>query len=145
MIARIRLVLKSLFALLLWVAAINPVQAADSAEQTVSIPTSIVTHNIPPLPQAMAARLQRYANARSAALAGWQGDDLLVYTRFGDTAQLHRVGGPLKYREQLTFLDEPVGEVFIPRSGANERVILNVTDITECILVQQARVVRLSF
>ena len=91
----------------------------------VDIPPSIVTHNVPPLPISMANRLQRYANTRSAVLAGWQGDELLIYTRFADSTQLHRVAQPMGYREQLTFLREPLGEVVVPKAGAKDRVILS--------------------
>jgi dipeptidyl aminopeptidase/acylaminoacyl peptidase len=123
MIRFVRSVLKSsfIFALL----ALQPAFAADEGPQAVIIPPSIVTHNVPPLPLSMAVRLQRYANTRSASLAGWQGDELLVYTRFADSTQLHRVAQPLGYREQLTFLREPLGGVTIPQAGAKDQVILS--------------------
>jgi len=69
-----------------------------------------IAENIPAVPDALAARLQRYANTRSAGLGGWlsDGSGLLVTTRFGNTVQAHRVRTPGGAREQLTFFDEPV-------------------------------------
>ena len=55
-----------------------------------------VAENIPAVSDALAARLQRYANTRSAGLGGWlsDGSGLLVTTRFGNTMQAHRVRSP---------------------------------------------------
>ncbi len=102
-----------------------PLHALAGDTDTVVIPPNIVTYNVPPLPLSMANRLQRYANTRSAVLAGWQGDELLIYTRFADGTQLHRVAQPLGYREQLTFLSEPLGDVVVPKAGATNQVILS--------------------
>ncbi len=99
--------------------------SAQAQTAAVSTPANIVTQNVPPLPQSMSDRLQRYANARSAGLVGWQGDELLIVTRFADTGQLHRVSQPLGYREQLTFLKEPLGGVTVPRAGAKDQLILS--------------------
>ena len=94
------------------------------AEDVMPIPASISTYNVPPLPLSTANRLAKYGNTRAASVAGWQGDSLLVYTRFANALQLHRVARPLGYREQLTFLAEPLGGVYVPRSGVAETAIL---------------------
>lgn len=66
--------------------------------------------NIPPIPAEVSAAVQRYQNSRSAALADWTNDgQLLILTRFGTTAQLHRVAQPLGQRSQLTYYNEPIG------------------------------------
>ena len=60
-------------------------------------------------------RLRQYQHVRSAAFRGWSpdGKGILIATRFGDTAQLHRVyrtGRPA--REEITFFNEPVDGSF---------------------------------
>lgn len=92
--------------------------------RSIDVPASIVTRDVPALPASVAQRLAQYANVRSAYLAGWQGDNLLVYTRFADSMQLHRVKQPLGYREQLTFLKEPVGGAIVPARGAKDKLML---------------------
>ena len=55
---------------------------------------NLVLEDVPPVPDEIADRTYRYQQARSAVLAGWLGraeDGLLISTRFGDTAQVHRV------------------------------------------------------
>lgn len=92
--------------------------------RSIDVPASIVTRDVPALPASVAQRLAQYANVRSAYLAGWQDDNLLVYTRFADSMQLHRVKQPLGYREQLTFLKEPVGGAIVPARGAKDKLML---------------------
>jgi dipeptidyl aminopeptidase/acylaminoacyl peptidase len=49
-------------------------------------------------------------NTRSAAFLDFLPDGgILISTRFGDTAQVHRVNEPMGLRSQLTFYDEAVG------------------------------------
>ncbi|MBO9661908.1 S9 family peptidase [Dokdonella sp.] len=69
-----------------------------------------ISENVPEIPAALGEQLQRYANTRSAGLGGWiaDGSGLLITTRFGNTAQVHRVKTPGGAREQLTFYDEPI-------------------------------------
>ncbi|MDE0055798.1 MAG: S9 family peptidase [Gammaproteobacteria bacterium] len=64
---------------------------------------------VPPIPEALLARLRPYQSTRQASFLGWIGDGILIGTRFGNTTQLHRVETPLGARRQLTFFDEPVG------------------------------------
>lgn len=67
-----------------------------------------VSENIPAPPAALLERLSRYQNTRGANFAGWSGNEaILVTTRFGETAQVHRVAAPLGMREQITFYREP--------------------------------------
>ncbi len=98
---------------------------ATAEEAGVAIPPNIVTHNVPALPRALGERLARYGHTRSADVYGWQEDALLIGTRFADTNQLHRVRQPLGYREQLSFLSEPLADVFVPQGGAKQHAIIS--------------------
>ena len=50
---------------------------------------------------------------RSAGLAGWSvdGESIFIETRFAEVSQLHRVDEPGGMRRQLTWFDEPIGQV----------------------------------
>lgn len=64
---------------------------------------------IPEIPIALKTELQRYRNARSAGFQDWMEDgSILISTRFGETAQLHRVAAPGADRTQITFFAEPI-------------------------------------
>lgn len=64
---------------------------------------------IPEIPEALKTGLQRYRNARSAGFQDWMEDgSMLISTRFGETAQLHRVAAPGADRTQITFFAEPI-------------------------------------
>ncbi len=76
---------------------------------------NIVTKNVPLIEQDVLDSIARYKNVRSASVIGWVDDQLLVRTRFGDTSQIHRVHRPLGMREQLSFAEEPIGGVALPR------------------------------
>jgi dipeptidyl aminopeptidase/acylaminoacyl peptidase len=79
---------------------------------------SLVYDGIPPAEPALAAKLGRYQQSRSATFLDWQADgSLLILTRFGETSQVHRVAAPLAMREQLTFFDDPVSWARAARSG----------------------------
>lgn len=71
-----------------------------------------ITEGVPPVPATLSEQLQRYQNTRKASLLGWSADGkaILIGTRFGSTAQVHRVRMPGGAREQLTFYDEPINE-----------------------------------
>lgn len=85
----------------------GPLAAQEVARRTQG---SATLENIPPIPASVSAAAQRYGNSRSAGLVGWTSDgQLLITTRFGATAQLHRVAMPLGARSQLTFYAEPLG------------------------------------
>ncbi|RYF94247.1 MAG: S9 family peptidase [Caulobacteraceae bacterium] len=84
---------------------------------------TLTLENVPPTPPAVREALRRYQNARSAGFASWLDDgSMLIATRFGQTAQLHRVAKPGSDRTQLTFFDEPVsGAEGVP--GSRDRFI----------------------
>jgi len=72
---------------------------------------NLVMQDIPGIPAAIVASLNRYQNVRSAGFLDWteDGKGIFVSTRFGDVKQVHRVGHPGGARRQVTFFDEPVG------------------------------------
>lgn len=85
-------------------------------------PPAIACEDVPDVPPELVHRLLQYQNLRAAQFLGWSpdGGGLLVQTRFGNSAQLHRVYEPGGRREQLTFFEEPAGGRFVPeaRDGA---------------------------
>jgi len=79
----------------------------------------LLLEDIPSFPPSLAQTLNRYQNIRSARIIGWSEDSNSIYikTRFGPVSQLHRVEIPGGARIQLTFADEPVGEVISQPKG----------------------------
>ncbi|HMG46861.1 MAG TPA: prolyl oligopeptidase family serine peptidase [Allosphingosinicella sp.] len=91
--------------------------AQTSAEPAaVEKPAALTADGIPPVPAELAARTRPYMEFRSAGFAGWSPRDrsMLITTRFGNTAQLHRVAMPMGDREQLSFEAEPVSGGWSP-------------------------------
>ena len=91
-----------------------PLTAAFAQENTappaVEKPAALVADGIPPVPAELASQTRPYMEFRTAGFAGWNARDrsMLITTRFGNTAQLHRVAAPMGDREQLSFEAEPV-------------------------------------
>jgi dipeptidyl aminopeptidase/acylaminoacyl peptidase len=70
---------------------------------------NLIFDGIPAGDPGESAQLARWLESRSAGFVDWLADgSLVIATRFGNTAQLHRVKAPLAQREQLTFEAEPV-------------------------------------
>lgn len=102
---------------------------------------TLIYDGIPDASGTEQAGLQRYLESRSASLAGWLANgDLLIATRFANTAQLHRVRAPLGMREQVTFETEPVSlaepnpfspdvVLFGKDVGGNENTQLHLLDL----------------
>ncbi len=89
--------------------------------QTLTVPDNLVIDGVPGIPAALPADVRRYTEARSASLSDWHPlrREMLIATRFGNTAQVHVVRMPLGARTQLTFFDEPVqGASFDPKDGS---------------------------
>lgn len=89
--------------------------APTAAQQSASVVPKreigqLVLENVPEIPAEVREGLRRYQNARSAGFQDWLDDgSMLITTRFGQTAQLHRVAAPGADRHQLTFFEEPIG------------------------------------
>jgi dipeptidyl aminopeptidase/acylaminoacyl peptidase len=84
---------------------------------TVPKPAALVADGMPAVPLALAATTRPYMEFRTAGFAGWNAADrsMLVSTRFGNVAQLHRVAGPMMDRSQISFEAEPLGGRWSPR------------------------------
>ena len=91
-------------------------QAADS----IASPESLTADNIPPIPNSIAESVGRYTEFRAAGFRSWHPvrREMLIRTRFADTAQIHVVKMPLGARTQLTFFPDSVaGASFQPTTG----------------------------
>jgi dipeptidyl aminopeptidase/acylaminoacyl peptidase len=91
----------------------NSVQRIESGNR--------VSENLPAIPTELLDRLNQYQNTRGASFQGWlDNSSMLIATRFGDTAQIHRLSKPMGMREQLTFYREPVGGASIQPINAGK-------------------------
>ena len=104
---------------------------ASLAHAAVEKPAALVADGIPPVPDDLVSATRPYMEFRTAAFLGWSPSDqgMLIATRFGNTAQLHQVAGPMKTRTQISFEAEPVigywspgGDVLVARkdTGGSE-------------------------
>lgn len=102
-----RFVIGAAVALTLLSSTVAPALAQDAGRREKG---NLVIEGVPEIPQELADRMLQYLNTRSAIGWDWDptGQGVLIFTRFGETAQIHRVAGPLQYREQLTFFPEPI-------------------------------------
>ncbi|MGV3773313.1 MAG: S9 family peptidase [Verrucomicrobiales bacterium] len=84
------------------------------------MPENLVADGIPPIPREIKADIVRYVDFRAAVFQSWHPTrrEMLITTRFGDTAQIHHLQFPGGARKQLTFFAEPVSGVsFHPVHG----------------------------
>ena len=96
------------------------VALASTSLSPAQVPDNLVVEGIPAFPPQLKADVGRYLEFRAASLQSWHPvkRELLVTTRFADTAQLHLVKQPCGARRQLTFGAEPVaGASFRPKTG----------------------------
>jgi len=79
----------------------------------------MILEDIPQIPDAVPAMLSRYQNIRSASFSSWSRDSksIFIKTSLGPVTQLHRVDAPGGARYQVTFGEEPVGEVQLQPDG----------------------------
>jgi len=94
-------------------AALAAMPAPAEVERRTANSGNVVLEDVPEIPAEIGEALKRYQNVRSAGLAGWSADGESIYieTRFAEVNQLHRVDRPGGARRQLTWFDEPVGQV----------------------------------
>jgi dipeptidyl aminopeptidase/acylaminoacyl peptidase len=81
---------------------------------------NLITENIAAIPQNLAVQVKKYAESRGASLVQVHPvkNEIIIATRFGSTAQLHKVSQPSGARKQITFFDEPVaGSSYEPIKG----------------------------
>ncbi|NJC34888.1 dipeptidyl aminopeptidase/acylaminoacyl peptidase [Sphingomonas jejuensis] len=94
--------------------------AASAAAAVVPRPAALVSDGVPEVPQALATATRPYMEFRTAGFSGWDRNDrsMLIATRFGDTAQLHKVRAPGADRRQISFEAEPIaGGSYARRTG----------------------------
>ncbi len=82
---------------------------------------NLVVEGIPKIPAALADKAGRYSDFRAASFESWDPDrrEMLIETRFGDTAQVHQVKAPGAARTQLTFFPDRVAEAIYPPVNGN--------------------------
>ncbi len=81
---------------------------------------NLVAEGIPKIPAALADSVRRYSEFRAAAFSSWHPTkrEILIRTRFADTAQVHQVKSPGGARTQLTFFPDRVGSaIYQPVTG----------------------------
>src|ERR1035438_6909245 len=81
---------------------------------------NLVVEGIPKLPSSLAESVGRYGEFRSAVFSSWHPTrrEMLIETRFADTAQVHQVKFPGGARFQLTFFPDRVGNpIYEPVKG----------------------------
>ena len=73
----------------------------------------LILQDVPPIPDSLVDRLNQYQNVRSATFLDWgkDGNGIYVMTRFSLVNQIHRVNFPGGARNQVTFFEDPPGEV----------------------------------
>lgn len=88
-----------------------PALAQESKPAVEPKPAALIADGVPEVPAELTAATRPYMENRSAGFVGWNEVDksMLIATRFGNTAQIHRVAMPMGARQQLTFEAEPVG------------------------------------
>jgi dipeptidyl aminopeptidase/acylaminoacyl peptidase len=97
--------------------AVLPFAVATAFAQ---VPDNLVVEGVPAAPPALQREVSRYLEFRTAAFQSWhpRRREMLITTRFADTAQLHLVKTPGGARRQLSFLSEPVsGGSYQPKDG----------------------------
>jgi dipeptidyl aminopeptidase/acylaminoacyl peptidase len=89
-----------------------PGSTAETTERTVNN-GQLILQDVPEIPPALAARLHQYQNTRSARILDWAGDGngMYIRTRFGEISQIHFVSKPGGARRQLTWFEDPIGQV----------------------------------
>ncbi len=101
-----------IFTLLFVLLAPLSVSAAETTRRTVNN-GQLILLDIPEIPAALAARLNQFQNTRSARFLDWaeDGNGMFIRTRFGEIDQIHFVSKAGGSRRQLTWFDDPAGQV----------------------------------
>ena len=93
---------------------------AQNSGAVITPPAALVIDNIPPVPSTLAAATRPYLEFRTAGFLGWDPGTkaALIATRFGNSAQLHRVAAPGAARTQISFEAEPLANAsYSPGKG----------------------------
>src|SRR4029453_8790697 len=99
-------------------------QQEDSVS-TVEKPAALVVAGIPAVPKSLPATTRPYMEFRTAAFQSWNPIDrsMLITTRFGNTAQVHRGKMPNGARTQLSFEEDRVASVSWAPTKADVMVV----------------------
>jgi dipeptidyl aminopeptidase/acylaminoacyl peptidase len=110
--------MRTAFTAFLLLSLTAPLAAQAPAVETRQVGTARL-ENVPEIPEDVRQAVQRYQNYRDARFQDWLPDgSMLITTRFGATAQVHRVAAPGAARTQLTYFSEPVASAqTIPGTG----------------------------
>lgn len=86
---------------------------------------NLVLNGIPPIPVSVAENARKYTESRQAKFSGWNPStrEMLILTRFADTAQVHLVKMPGGERKQLTFFPDRVSAASFPEENADYFVL----------------------
>ncbi len=114
-------------------AALIAILASTLAVSAYTPGDNLHSSGIPAIPDSLVDAVDRYTEFRTAGMESWHPvkRELLIKTRFADTAQVHRVGFPAAERKQLTFFKDSVTSasyqpttgdyfVFAKDAGGNE-------------------------
>lgn len=94
--------------------------AAFAQNATIPVGENLVIDGIPPLSSSLVNEVKNYNESRSAAFVSWHPvkKEMMITTRFANSAQLHYVKFPGGDRKQITFFEEPISSAnFEPKSG----------------------------
>ena len=118
-----RILLTGLFLMLL----ASTGSSADVQRRTAN-DGQLIMEDIPSIPESLPPLLSRYQNIRSASFSSFSKDskNIFIKTRLGPVSQLHRVKVPGGARYQVTFGEEPVGEVLLQPN--NNQLALTLDD-----------------
>jgi dipeptidyl aminopeptidase/acylaminoacyl peptidase len=96
------------------------IESAAAQNGIIAPGDNLVVSGIPAIPAALADEVRPYTESRAAQFAAWhpQRREMLIATRFGNTAQIHHLKAPAGARTQMTFFNEPVRTAtFEPQGG----------------------------
>lgn len=79
-------------------------------QKTIPVASNLLAENIPLLPVSIIDDVKPYTESRGASFVEWHPlkREMIIATRFGNSAQLHLVKMPGGDRKQITFFDEPL-------------------------------------
>ena len=103
---------------------VSPSQAAESEDSGWSTRSlnngQLILQDVPEIPEIISTRLNQYQNVRSAGFVDWteDGNGMYITTRFSLISQVHRINYPGGARQQLTFFNEPMGEIDRQQGGS---------------------------
>ena len=81
---------------------------------------NLVAEGIPKIPASLAEAVRPYTESRGAGFSSWHPSrrEMLISTRFADTAQVHMVRMPGGARRQLTFFPDRVAGARFPSTNS---------------------------